>query len=92
MVPFSLNNVSMLVYVSSCVKWEPRAYNLLCIDLPNSGLMKMAVSDSFTSKESLDKKGSVNVPGYHKKNQIEYQKDIDRFVQYVSFNLHILLK
>ena len=25
----------------------------------------------------------VVVPGYHKKNEIEYQKDIDRFVKYV---------
>lgn len=53
-------------------------------------------SDSFTSKRIKGnhkptpndetyavnfEEGYVKVPGYHKKNEIEYQKDIDRFVK-----------
>ena len=55
-------------------------------------------SDSFTSKPEKGSKvhtsheetyaanfepGFIKIPGYHKKNEIEYQKDIDRFVKYV---------
>jgi pyranose oxidase len=62
--------------------------------MPHS-LTLIFCSDSFTSKPRVSSDGKqasdqysvtfapdqVVVPGYHKKNEIEYQKDIDRFVK-----------
>ncbi|KAK7684941.1 Pyranose 2-oxidase [Cerrena zonata] len=69
-----------------------------CVDAGLRVLMcEIGAADSFTSKPlkghhaptSHDETYSANfepgyikVPGYHKKNEIEYQKDIDRFVKY----------
>ena len=74
-------NVSTPVYASSCANWELRAYIFPSSEPSAPCLTKTIVSDSFTSKRAPDSNSLIKVPGYHKKNQIEYQKDIDRFVK-----------
>ncbi|KAJ3537891.1 hypothetical protein NM688_g6602 [Phlebia brevispora] len=71
-------------------------YARKCVDAGLRVIMvEVGAADSMTSKPvaSLDASrlhtvefpsGHVLIPGYHKKNQIDYQKDIDRFVNTVS--------
>lgn len=62
-------------------------------------MAEIGAADSFTSKPRVDSPSAaghsdeysvtfapnqVVVPGYHKKNEIEYQKDIDRFVNVIK--------
>ncbi|CAL1708625.1 unnamed protein product [Somion occarium] len=71
-----------------------------CVDAGLRVLMtEIGAADSFTSKKEKGatahsghdetfsanfEPGFVKVPGYHKKNEIEYQKDIDRFVNVIK--------
>ncbi|GJE91247.1 pyranose 2-oxidase [Phanerochaete sordida] len=63
-----------------------------CVDAGLRVLMvELGAADSFTSKPMKGENrsvqfapGQVPIPGYHKKNEIEYQKDIDRFVNVIK--------
>nr|4MIH_A Chain A, Pyranose 2-oxidase [Phanerodontia chrysosporium]4MIH_B Chain B, Pyranose 2-oxidase [Phanerodontia chrysosporium]4MIH_C Chain C, Pyranose 2-oxidase [Phanerodontia chrysosporium]4MIH_D Chain D, Pyranose 2-oxidase [Phanerodontia chrysosporium]4MIH_E Chain E, Pyranose 2-oxidase [Phanerodontia chrysosporium]4MIH_F Chain F, Pyranose 2-oxidase [Phanerodontia chrysosporium]4MIH_G Chain G, Pyranose 2-oxidase [Phanerodontia chrysosporium]4MIH_H Chain H, Pyranose 2-oxidase [Phanerodontia ch len=67
----------------------------LCVDANlRVCMVEIGAADSFTSKPMKGDPnaprsvqfgpGQVPIPGYHKKNEIEYQKDIDRFVNVIK--------
>ncbi|RPD55165.1 pyranose 2-oxidase [Lentinus tigrinus ALCF2SS1-7] len=47
-------------------------------------MCEIGAADSFRATTSKDGTGEAFVPGAHKKNEIEYQKDIDRFVNVIK--------
>ncbi|TFK78556.1 hypothetical protein K466DRAFT_73288, partial [Polyporus arcularius HHB13444] len=47
-------------------------------------MCEIGAADSFRAATTKDGKGEAFIPGAHKKNEIEYQKDIDRFVHVIN--------